>query len=173
MNTRNLHFGHICAFPLPILLSHTVWMAIFMCVTYTLVPTICCMKASPHESSFETIPQSLSMSLDFYAIKLDESLTVSLSLWSFPDLSLTAWEPPAKTSNEILALTVVTGEGGKFYSLIPSPLFALRQAPSEDLLPFTLAGSCSISSLFFYPLLVLSSSFFLSHPPSFSFHSLY
>lgn len=80
-------------------------------VTYTSVPTISSMKAPPHESSSETTPQSLSMSLDCYAIKLNESLPVSLlSLWSFPDLSLTAWEPPAKTGNEKLALTVVTGE---------------------------------------------------------------
>lgn len=52
-----------------------------------------------------------SESLDFYAIKPNESLTVTLSLESFADLSLTAWELPAKTSNEIFALAVVTGEG--------------------------------------------------------------
>lgn len=141
-------------------------------VTCTLVPAISYMKASPHESSYEIIPQSLSMSLDFYAIKLNESFTVSLSLWSFPDLSLTAWEPPAKTSNEILALTVVTGEGWKV--LFPhrfSFFLASLRAPSEDLPPFTLAGSCSISSLlplFFPPLLRCSALSLSLSPPSLS-----
>ena len=125
---------------------------IYVSVTYTLVPTVSYMKASPHESSFDTTPHSFSMSLDFYAIKLDERLSVSLCLWSFPDLSLTAWEPPAKTSNEILVLTVVTGEGGECYSLISSPLFSLRWASSEDLPPFTLAGNCSISLFSLSPL---------------------
>lgn len=45
------------------------------------------------------------------SVKPSERLTVSLRLWSFADLSLTAWELPAKTSNEILALTAGTGEG--------------------------------------------------------------
>lgn len=88
------------------------------------------MKASPPGSSFETVPQSLSVSQDFYAIKLNESLTVSLSLWSFPDLSLTAWELPAKTSNEILALTVVAGEGWN----VLFPNLSSLPAPSEHLL---------------------------------------
>lgn len=105
---RSLNFWHILASPLT--LKHHMNGNIHASVTYTSVPTISCMKAPPHESTSETIPQSLSMSLDCYAIKLNESLPVSLSLWSFPDLSLTAWEPPAKTGNEKLALTVVAGE---------------------------------------------------------------
>lgn len=163
MSLQSLQFWQMMASPL-ILNQH---MNRCIHATYTLVPTISYMKASPHESSFETTPQSLSMSLDFYAIKLKESLTVGLSLWSFPDLSLTAWEPPAKTSNEISALTVVTGEVWNllFPNLFSSFLCSLP-APSEDLPPFTLAGSCAISS--FFPLaLSYSLLLFCSFPPLF------
>lgn len=97
-------------------------------------------------------------SLGFYALKPNESLTVRVSLWSFADLSLTAWELPAKTSNEILVLTVVTGEGGTCYSLISPSLFSLSEDSLRHVCFIPIASS---SSLFLFR------SVFLSFPPSF------
>ena len=113
-------------------------------------------------------PPSFPMSLDFYAIRLNESLTVSLSLRSFPDLSLTAWELPAKTSNEILALMVVPGEEWK--ALFPH-LFLLYVHNFQDSSLLQRTEASLLHSLCsFPPFLVI---FPLSFDPSLSSFSLW
>lgn len=118
------------------------------------------MDVSPSELSSETIPQSLCMSLDFYAIRLNECLAVSLSLRSFPDLRLTAWELPA--SNEILALTAVSGVGWKV--LFPLLFSLLLEHHCKSFLPLPLKRNRSISfSSFSFHLFSLFSLSFASH----------
>lgn len=95
------------------------------------------------------------MSLDFYAIRLNECLAVSLSLRSFPDLRLTAWELPA--SNEILALTAVSGVGWKvlfplLFSLLLEHHCKFFTSPSQR-------ESQHLFLIFFFPPLFFVQSF--------------